>query len=455
MNDMIKIGEPEMNNANLLVKPSKSAVFYSRRSGNNWYRSKTDNIPNITIQGNTIPVLAKDKSYKYLGKLISLVGEDYTQTMEFIDEYSLLVDKIKNCKLPVNLKTSALNNMEILPKILHTFYNTRIKEEDLIRMDKLLVAAIREIYGLYKSTTQTVIFAPREEGGLGVRKISYTYHAIRISFLLKMLNHPVEHFQTQTRTSLELDMQKRGVNQINTDQSFLGYELNDRGYLNCNTSFGCQSDKPDLVCYCRTAGVKLIFDQNIAKLVIKGEIVTYSPNLQKKLYKCFIDKEIEKANDLSIQGNFIGLNGIQVKASHSILYNWSVNDELVKFTIKARLNILPTNFTTHIWNRENDPNCPFGCNRSESMAHVLNGCFRVFKNFYSRRHNRIVNKIGDFINSSSDDRVVHIDKCCDTVLTQISEKLKQIKHRHPDILVQSNGRVDILEITVCYDFTSM
>ena len=62
-----------------------------------------------------------------------------------------------------------------------------------------------------------------------------------------------------------------------------------------------------------------------------------------------------------------------------------------------------------------------------------------------------MNKIGDFINSSSDDRVVHIDKCCNTILTQISEKLKQIKHRRPDILVQSNGRVDILEITVCYD----
>ena len=266
-----------------------------------------------------------------------------------------------------------------------------------------------------------------------------------------MLNHPVKQFQTQARMSLELDMKKRNVKQVTNVQNFLGYELNDKGYLKCGTSFGCQSDWPDLVRYCRIAGTKLIYENNVAKVVIKNQVVSYNPNLQKKLYKCFINKELEKASELSLQGNFLGLKNIHIKSSHSLLYNWSVNDELVKFVIKARLNILPTKFTTFIWNRDNDPNCPFGCNHTESMAHLLNGCFPTFKNYYSRRHNRLVNKISEFITNIRSDARVHVDKLSETIFPNLREQLQQIKHRRPDIVIQEVNKVDILEITVCYD----
>ena len=72
-----------------------------------------------------------------------------------------------------------------------------------------------------------------------------------------------------------------------------------------------------------------------------------------------IDRDLQKSKELRIQGPFLGLNDIQIKASHSIFYNWNVSDDLVRFAIKARLSLLPTNFTTHIWNRTNDPCCPF------------------------------------------------------------------------------------------------
>ena len=217
------------------------------------------------------------------------------------------------------------------------------------------------------------------------------------------------------------------------------------------TSFGCQSDWPDLVRYCRLAGTKIILENNVPKVIIKDERVSYTSNLQKILYKSFIDKEREKSSNLSLQGNFLGLSGIHIKSSHSLLYNWSVNDDLVRFTIKARLNILPTNFITYIWNSENDPNCPFGCKHTESIAHLLNGCFPTFKNYYSRRHNRIVNKISEFISSRDKNSIVHVDKFCDRIFQHLREPLLQIKHRRPDIVVQSGDKINIIEVTVCYD----
>ena len=70
-------------------------------------------------------------------------------------------------------------------------------------------------------------------------------------------------------------------------------------------------------------------------------------------------------------------------------------DKLLIFCVKSRLNILPANFTLYIWNRDNDPRCQFCNHCTESIAHLLNGCHADFGNFYSKRHNRIVNYLFD------------------------------------------------------------
>ena len=54
-----------------------------------------------------------------------------------IDTYSDLVHKIQQCNLPLALKASAFNNLA-LAKILHHFYNTRLSEEQLEKLDNLL-----------------------------------------------------------------------------------------------------------------------------------------------------------------------------------------------------------------------------------------------------------------------------------------------------------------------------
>ena len=100
---------------------------------------------------------------------------------------------------------------------------------------------------------------------------------------------------------------------------------------------------------------------------------------------------------MSLQGSFYRLTNINAKCSHSIFYNWKDNDDFITFNMKVRLSILTTIFTTYMWNRENNPRCPFGCNYIERMAHLLNGCLNTFQNFYSRRHNHVVEKISELM----------------------------------------------------------
>ena len=96
---MIRSSEPIMECAGLEVKSIKCSVYYARRSGNNWYTGKKDQVPNICIQGNQLPLYNRSTPYKYLGKSLALSGEDPLQISEFVDGYRKLVDQIKQLQI--------------------------------------------------------------------------------------------------------------------------------------------------------------------------------------------------------------------------------------------------------------------------------------------------------------------------------------------------------------------
>ena len=134
---MFDSAERLMYSSGLDFKPSKCPVLHARRSGNNWYKGKREVKQNIYVQGNCLESCDQNVTYKYLGKSLALSGEDSLQVIEMIDTCSDLVYKIEQCNLPLALKTTASNNLA-LAKILHHFYNTRLSEEQLKKLDNLL-----------------------------------------------------------------------------------------------------------------------------------------------------------------------------------------------------------------------------------------------------------------------------------------------------------------------------
>ena len=97
--------------------------------------------------------------------------------------------------------------------------------------------------------------------------------------------------------------------------------------------------------------------------------------------------------------------------------------------------LTPTNFTTYIWNRTNDPCCPFCFGHTESIAHLFNGC-KEFHNFYGRRHDRIVGKLFDEIKLISClGKKVYTNKLLETLLPEYREELTLLQHRKPDIVI--------------------
>ena len=389
--------------------------------------------PVVNVQDKNLTVYDRKYCYKYLGKSLSLSGEDNTQIFEFIEQYHQLISQIAKCKLPLALKASAFNNMA-LANILHHFYNTRLTVEQLDELDVYLTKVVRNLYGLYHSTTRLIIYLPHELGGIGIKRVSDVYITTRLAFLVKMLNHNIVQFQNVARNSLKLDMSKRGVRETVNLNNFLGYELtNDRKFLNSKTVFGCQSDWPDMLRYSRKLNVDVIFEGGEVCIRSGEKIFHDSDKLQKRLFKLCVDRDVVKAKSLGIQGPFLGISGVQLKSSHSLFYNWEISDQLVVFGIKARLSLLPTNFTTYIWNRDNNPMCPFCRRHTESVAHMMNGCSE-FRNYYSKRHNRIGNKIAQEIRNTRIRWRVYEDKLFESIFPEYDD-VRHLKHRKIDIVV--------------------
>ena len=86
LRDMISIVEPIMSEVDLEVKGLKCAVFYDRRSGDNWYKGKNDKKPKVNIQSQLMDVLTRTKPYKTFIKHISLDREDPDQIQELLDK---------------------------------------------------------------------------------------------------------------------------------------------------------------------------------------------------------------------------------------------------------------------------------------------------------------------------------------------------------------------------------
>ena len=82
----------------------------------------------------------------------------------------------------------------------------------------------------------------------------------------------------------------------------------------------------------------------------------------------------------------------------------------------------------------------------------MNGC-REFHNFYSRRHNRIADKIFKVISVSLSGFQIHTSKLTEQIMTDYGEELQHITHRKPDILLIDNQshKCIILQVTICCD----
>ena len=88
-----------------------------------------------------------------------------------------------------------------------------------------------------------------------------------------MLNHEEENIRYIASESLSLDMRAQGA--TNCEKNFLGYELDYNNRLVKNKTYSGYSDWPDLLFKVNRLKGCVIYEENLAKVVVNGKKLSH------------------------------------------------------------------------------------------------------------------------------------------------------------------------------------
>ncbi len=400
--EMTRKTEQFMQYTGMQIKHRKCALLHGQRSGNNWYPKSRTHQLDLTIQGEALPKYTRKQSYRYLGHDINLDASGSDQQLrEVITTFDDNLKKISDSPLPATAKLQAVNT--ILNSKLNFYYcNLMFPEKTLLEFENKLVRNVRVWLGLNDSVTRSFMFLPNAQGGLGLIKPSSVYHRKKVTFLLDCLNSDDQQTQFTAHNALHLHMSKRKVPlSDDEDISFAGYKLLQPGKLAKvgKVNWG-HSDFVNLCELCDRLGISLVQSQDGYRCVIpQDENIEFSSTDHRAVYsilkKRSISKDMDNWKALINQGNLANktIPHADMKLSCQHLVNLDINERLVQFVVKGRLQVLETSSMMHIYYPDvHSKSCP-SCNHpSDTTSHALNGCMR-FRNLYIERHDRSVDHI--------------------------------------------------------------
>ena len=284
---------------------------------------------------------------------------------------------------------------------------------------------VRQWTGLNTHTTRDIIFQTKQEGGLGVPNFEWTYIATRLGHLLNMLNNNDQHVREQARASLFLDLQRRKVPLASgSEPHFLGFRKKPNGKLDSRSpGFGVWSDWPDLNDLCGWSDVALDW-MGLDSDAVNAEEIISDPSISVKatINICGLHYGLSSTNPrghlmsvqqqrrrqhwtgLKMQGKLACLTTADHSVSHAVFKSVALDESIIIFTIKARLQVLPCKLNLSIWLPDShSPHCIHHGQEqvTETMSHILNGC-HAYRGLYICRHDRIVDLIAESISPHSD-----------------------------------------------------
>ena len=401
--EMMQKTEQFLQYSGMEVKHAKCALIHAQRSGNNW--AKKDNTAiHLKIQGGEIPKLGRTGQYKYLGHQVGLDNTSAKQQLQDIQAHFIdTVDKIDKSSLPVNKKIDAINIMAI-SQLNFYFPNIQFTEKSLKNLEDKIVDCIRSSLKLNTSSTRAHIFTPRREGGLGVIKPSTMYHAKRISFLLSALNSDDIQVKAAARSSLTLHMAKRKIPETteSEEENFCGYKTRANGQFHKGSKVSwSKSIFVELNELCARLKIRMNYESNtdlynVSIPVSEENDIFFCHNDPKRLFSKLKKQELANSllhwHELKQQGRLLreAFPHADMTSSNEHLKNSAIWDNLTRFVVKGRLQLLETNAVNQTYYpgfyRRECSLCGF---HTDTNSHALNNCRRL-RGLYTERHDRCV-----------------------------------------------------------------
>ena len=160
---------------------------------------------------------------------------------------------------------------------------------------------------------------------------------------------------------------------------------------------------------------------------------------------------IERAKDLSVQGQLLSLAAEEKCDIAWKAFAFSLPKSLLKFGLNAAINVLPSLSNLRRWGVSNSDKCP-RCGWVETPKHVLSGC-KVFldQGRYTARHNAVLDQIVRHIDQ--DRYQVYADLEGRTINGGTVPPSVLVTAEIPDLVMldRETESLSVFELTVCYE----
>ena len=304
------------------------------------------------------------------------------------------------------------------------------------------------------------MFTPRADGGLGLFYPRINYHCKKLSFFLSVLNNDDLQTRFTARESLKLHLTKRKCELTDDpEENFSGYSVdNNYNLIKKSKVTWRRSIWIHLNELCSRLSTKLHIRGDEYVLRVTDDAIELSFSDAKAFHSSFKRLQLRKMlalwKEKEFQGRIARTPNVDSKVSSPHLANLKLDDALVKFVVKARLQLIETNTVMHTYY---PAECHRSCDRcgfhSDTLSHVLNGCPESSDAIQSR-HNRVVNVIAKTLTDESARFSVTVDSPVKPAMFLSPEPdFTGIRHNRPDICMISHEHMKcyLIEVAIPFD----
>ncbi|XP_023236216.1 uncharacterized protein LOC111635480 [Centruroides sculpturatus] len=431
------------------INTEKCKLMASKSHGKGISRRIDDTTIRLKVNNRNIPLCKGKDSFKYLGNQVGMRNNSlYASFHELLNYTKRLLNNTANCCLHLYQKHHLIRTFNT-PK---WEYFIRLNGLGIYQADLLgraLREAIRKYLKLPAHTHRAFFHADRISGGLNIPEPWNWSCATQVKHVISLLNSDdniiKQTIRNEITTLLKLRYhtectQNKPHNEIITQ--FLNGELEN------------QKKARTVDCMDPTAHAPKAFKTSNAKVICADGVfhimITNSSNSNENflIKHDAIIKKLKHYNQLQLasQWHSAGRQGKLMACTRNYVSNsWmntgELHPSLYSFSIKARMDLLPTNNNKKFWNMTTNDRCSH-CQQIEDIQHLLSFCPHYLP-LRRERHDKILNRIA---------KTVRYNNRGENINVRINQAIPEMENDtlRPDIVVENTEckQITIIDLAI-------
>ena len=389
----------------------------------------------FTIQGNHLPALTQEESYRYLGVPIGLV-HNIDDLPSIVPQLIRNLETINSSLLAPWQKLDAIRTF-VQPCLTYALRAGNPVMQSLDEYKRTLNRVLREICSLPNRAAQSYIYAHKKAGGLSFQEPRTECDVQAIVQAVRMLSSSDEAVVAMARQELRYIVRRSTLS--NPSPELIATYLSSTPDPRTSHLYYTYSSLWSRVRQaCRRLRVSFHYsEENPISISADGSDRVESRLVTSFLHRLVQSRFADELMSLRDQGKVARCLATDQYANGSTWHCSGLNIRFKdwRFIHRARLNILPLNANKHKFSHNASEKCRF-CDQPETLPHVLCHC-RPDMVQIRNRHNRVVDRLTNAIRFG-------------TISTDRTIRDSGLRLR-PDIVVEEQDQVLIIDVTCPFD----